>query len=83
MNHQGPLPLTFEGPEQDFRGWYGKEICCPNIKGTVITLSTGTDRPFKNSADPDQMLQNAASDQGLQCLTCIQQYFRHIRGYNT
>ena len=31
-----------------------------------------------NSVDPDQMLQNAASDQCLHCLSLIQQYFRHI-----
>ena len=27
-----------------------------------------------NSVDPDQMLQNVASDQGLHCLLYIQQY---------
>ena len=27
-----------------------------------------------NSVDPDQMLQNAASDQGLHCLPLIQQF---------
>ena len=31
-----------------------------------------------NSVDPDQMLHNAASDQGLHCLLLIQQYFNHI-----
>ena len=31
----------------------------------VLTLSIGTDKP-EHSVDPDQMLQNAASDQGLQ-----------------
>ena len=31
-----------------------------------------------NSVDPDQMPQNAASEQGLHCLPLIQQYFRHI-----
>ena len=30
---------------------------------------------WPNSLDPDQMLQNAASDQGLHCLLLIQQFF--------
>ena len=42
---------------------------------TIITLSIGTDKPEQNSVDPDQMLQNAASDQGLHCLSLIQQIF--------
>ena len=33
---------------------------------------------YSISVDPDQTLQNAASDQGLQCLPFIQQYFSHI-----
>ena len=33
---------------------------------------------WANSVDPDQMLQNAASDQGLQCLPLIKHHFRHI-----
>ena len=33
---------------------------------------------WANSVDPDQMLQNAASDQGLHWLPLIQHYFRHI-----
>ena len=45
---------------------------------TVITLSIETDMPFANSVDPDQMLWNTASDQGLHCLPYIQQYFRQI-----
>ena len=28
-------------------------------------------RDLENSADPDQMLQNAASDQGLHCLQIV------------
>ena len=32
---------------------------------------------FANSVDPDQMPQNAASDQGQHCLTYKQLYFRH------
>ena len=35
---------------------------------------------FANSVDPDKMPQNMASDQGLHCLTYIQQYFRHSNG---
>ena len=31
-----------------------------------------------NSGDPDQMLQNAGSEQGLHCLALIQHYSRHI-----
>ena len=34
---------------------------------TVTTLGIGTDRLEKTSVDPDQMLQNVASDQGLHC----------------
>ena len=33
---------------------------------------------YENSADPDQMPQNAASDQGLHRLPLVQQYFKHI-----
>ena len=33
---------------------------------------------FASSVDPDQTLQNAASDQGLHCLPFKQQYFRDI-----
>ena len=36
---------------------------------------------FANSVAPDQMLQNIISDQGLHCLSYIQQYFRHLNGY--
>ena len=30
---------------------------------------------MENSADPDQMLQNVASDQGLHCLQIVQPVF--------
>ena len=30
-----------------------------------------------NSVDPDQMLENAASDQGQHCLPLIQQFYTH------
>ena len=33
---------------------------------------------FENNVHKDQMLQNAAFDQGLHCLPYIQQYFPHI-----
>ena len=58
-------------------------VCfCREIKKTtIITLSIGTDRLLQR-VDPDQMLQNAASDQGLHCLPHIQQYFRHIEVVN-
>ena len=48
------------------------------LLNTLITQSNGTD-VFANSVDPDQMPQNVASDQGLHCLPCIQQCFRHIK----
>ena len=32
-------------------------------------------RELANSADPDQMPQNVASDQGLHCLQIVQQFF--------
>ena len=35
-------------------------------------------KAFANSADPDQMLQNAVSDQGLHCLPYIEWYFSDI-----
>ena len=35
---------------------------------------------WANSIVPDQMLQNAASDQGLHCLPLLQQYFKQING---
>ena len=45
-------------------------------KITVLTLCIWTDRQtLANSVDPDQMLQNAASDQGLLCLPLIQQFY--------
>ena len=40
---------------------------------TVLFPSTGTDRPAQ-TADPDQILQNAASDLGLHCLSVLQQF---------
>ena len=36
-----------------------------HVKRVICKTWTGT---LANSADPDQMLQNAASDQGLHCL---------------
>ena len=36
-------------------------------------------RAFANSVDPDQMPQNAASDQGLHCLPYMQRYSRHTK----
>ena len=33
---------------------------------------------WQNSIDPDQLLQNAAFDQGCHCLPLIDQYLRHI-----
>ena len=45
---------------------------------TIFTLKYSDRLALGNSADPDQMLQNAASDQGLHCLVFTQQYFRHI-----
>ena len=35
---------------------------------------------WANSIDPDQMLQNAASDQGLHCLSLIQQFLNTLTG---
>ena len=39
-------------------------------------------KAFANSVDPDQMLQNAVSDQGLHCLPYTQQYFGHIKRWS-
>ena len=50
-----------------------------STKRTVITLRIGTERPFANSVDLDQMPQNATSHQGIHCLPYIQQYFLHIK----
>ena len=41
----------------------------------LISYKIGTFTPDKNSVDLDQMLQNAASDQGLHCLSLIRQCF--------
>ena len=46
---------------------------------TIITLSIGTDMP-EQTVKTEQMLQNVASDQGLECLPFIQQYLKHISG---
>ena len=35
---------------------------------------------WANSVDPDQMLQNAASDQGLHCWLLIQQFLNTLTG---
>ena len=42
---------------------------CP-VKRVICKTWTGI---LANSADPDQMLQNAASDQGLHCLLKLQE----------
>ena len=39
----------------------------------ICKTGTGTFGTFANSADPDQMPQNAASDQGLHCLLELQE----------
>ena len=41
-----------------------------------LPLSNWTDRSEQRSTDPDQILNNAASDQGLQCLALIKHYFK-------
>ena len=47
---------------------------------TTITLSINWDRQAcANNEDPDQLPQNAASDQGLHCLVLI----RHILNIST
>ena len=43
----------------------------------IFTLSIQT-QAWANSVDPDQMMQNAASDQGLHCLELILRFFRHM-----
>ena len=49
------------------------------MTNTVINLSIGHwDRQAQaNCVDPDQMPQNAASDQGLHCLPLIQYFMPH------
>ena len=46
---------------------------------TVITFEYWDRQACASSVEPDQMLQNAISVQGLSCLLHIQQYFRHIK----
>ena len=46
--------------------------CRSTWKNTVSNLSTWTD-VWANSINPDQMLQNAASDQGLHCFILFKQ----------
>ena len=50
-----------------------------NISGApVLTLSIGTDGALSRCVDPDQILQNGVSNQGLHCLSLIKLYFRQI-----
>ena len=45
-----------------------------------LTYSTYLERQAcANNADPDQTLQNVASDQGLYCLPRIQQFYIHSK----
>ena len=52
------------------------EIVKGRIADTIITIIFGTEG-FANSVEPDQMLQNTASDQAVHGLPYIQQYFGH------
>ena len=59
--------------------FYRETVCCRTT--TILPFpsygiySKYSDRQvWANSVDPDQMLQNAASDQGLHCLPLIQQF---------
>ena len=45
-----------------------------SVKMVICETWTGT---LANSADPDQMPQNAASDQGLHCLLKLQEVSSH------
>ena len=50
-------------------------------KGTVFTVCIKTDRQAgANIVDPDEMLQNVASHQGLHCLPIIQQFLDTTSG---
>ena len=64
--HKSPFPTL--GITLDSKPCY--EIC------TIINWDR---QALANSVDPDQMPQNAASDQGLHCLPYIQQYYSHIK----
>ena len=59
------------------------EIRNKNPKKTVITLKYWDIQAFANSFYLDQMLQNVASDQSLNCLPFIQQYLDTQRGIHT
>ena len=53
----------------------------PIYEDTIFTVCFGTDRQaWANSADPDEMLQNTASHDGLHCLPLIQQFLDTTSG---
>ena len=70
----------------DDRGDYNSSPCTSYrrakndfLKDVESTVSKMIHKPVRaNNVDPDQMLQSAASDQGLHCLPLVQQYLRHI-----
>ena len=48
---------------------------CTMIRVYPIVVGRTLEGYLANSADPDQMPQNAVSDQGLQCLQIVQAFF--------
>ena len=60
--------------------YFGFTFISGNVSSTVFTISFFffffffDGQTWANSVDPDQTPQNAASDQGLHCLTLIQQF---------
>ena len=57
----------------------GRSLNC-NLKWSYHNNPKHWDRQVcTNSVDPDQKLQNAASNQGLHCLPLVQHYFKHQR----
>ena len=51
-------------------------LCCCLTHCSQETRKRVTGKPrVANSADPDQTLQNAASDQGLHCLQIVKSFF--------
>ena len=62
------------------QGWMQDDFWGGLIWSNYHTYSTYSDRQaWANIVDPDQMPQNAASDQGLHCLPLSQQFYTHSK----
>ena len=86
--HQGasneyPQHMFLKGNKKNINTFWLKtaphlELCdgCPSYRNNPKYWDR---QAFTNSVDPDQMPQDAASDQDLHCLSYIQQFLRHLK----